>query len=265
MNVRKYLTRLSTATLALVLIAGLVTPASALNIIGASMGHGIDETALATYGGHTYLGTFDGSSDAEWANALGGGLGAFDAIIIGEDADISSLSGTTVANIASYVSGGGIVIVTGDHDGASNKLNAIFGYSTSTGGSTDYVTSTLQSGAAGTIFASGPATLQTVDGTDSITGNPGITLYTSSNGTDVFVATSGSGVVGFVSWDLCGSDSDCGNPSASQDQWYEVLDLLLSYQAAVPFVPTEWLVGLALLMLLIGSMALRRRSARSEL
>jgi len=252
--------RLWIGALALILTMGTAGSARALNIIGASMGHGGSLSRLSMYGTYNYLGTFDGSSDAAWANALSGGLGAFDALIIGENADIPSLSGATLTNIANYVSGGGIVIVTGDHGQASGKLNAIFGYSTSTGGSSELITSTLQAGAVGTNFASGPATLTTLNGTDSISGNPGITLYTSSNGTDVFVATYGSGVVGFDSWDLC----ECGNPSGAQDDWYDVLSRLLSYKAAVPFVPTEWLIGLALLMLLMGSWALRRRAAARE-
>lgn len=248
--------------LALIVLVAMAAPAGALNVIGASMGHGIDTTRLAAFGGHTYLGTFDGSSDAEWANALGGGLGSFDAIIFGENADPSSLSGATISNIASYVSGGGIVIVTGDHGSAAGKLNTLFGYSTVDEPRSDGVTSTLQPAAAGTNFATAPATITTLNGTDGVSGNPGTTFYTSVNGSDVFVANYGSGVVGFMSWDLCDCSGD--NSAGDRDVWYDLLDRLLSYQAAVPFVPTEWLIGLALLMLLMGWLALRRRAASAE-
>jgi HYR domain-containing protein len=218
------------AALVLTLVLGLSGLAQAANVLYGS-GHGLDTGRMSTFGGHSLVGTFSGN-DSGWANALGGGLGAFDAIIVGESAVINStsLSATTRSNIAAYVSGGGRIIVLGAHGFASREtffFNNVFAYSTTQQGTTccgGSVAGTLQAGAAGTTFAGGPATLGNLNLTVWLGNTPGTTMYSTSGKTLVFMDNFGAGVVGFLGWDFC-----CGGSSSERDDWYRALDSALGF------------------------------------
>lgn len=188
-------------------------------------GHGLNSAKLTTFGGHTF--TTIGGSDAAWTNALGGGFGVFDAIIVGEGAPVPSLA-TRVA-IAGYVSAGGRIIVISGHGGSEFQfLNGVFGYSTAVSSACDAsegVAGTLQSAAAGTSFAGGPATLRNLSCTTHFTSASrpasAVLMYGGTTGDLAWAKQSGAGTVVWLGWDYC-----CGSDSFQND-WYRVLDSAL--------------------------------------
>lgn len=241
----------------LVVVVATAMPAGAADILMADNNHSIDETRLSTFGGHTVVAVFDGDSDADWATALAGGFGDFDLIIIAEDTEAAStLSAGTLSDIADYVSAGGCVIVSGNHNNEDETLNAIFGFSTTNVNDDD--TASLQGSASGTAFDGGPATLVDLSAVEALTGAPGVVYYAqaTSGAAWVFVAEFGAGVVGYHGWDF----NEAGS-SGDQDDWYDVLDRIIAQKAVVPFLPTRWLIAFGLLVALLGTLALRRRTS----
>jgi hypothetical protein len=213
-----------------VLAFALPASASAARVLYAS-GHPIDASRLATFGGHTVadpgIDGFDGCSDAEWATALS--RTDFDILVVGEDAARCGppLSADTLTNIGNYVRGGKPIIISGAHEDEDDFMNTVFGFNTTNVSNTsdETLTGTLQSGAAaGTLFADGPTTLKDPSATELLSGTPGTTLYSGPEGTWVFRATVGSGMVTYLAWDLCGEPDDCGNTPSVEDDWYRVLD-----------------------------------------
>ena len=238
MGRKRSLLRKLTLSFALLASFALALPAfaSAARVLYAGPGHPIDSNRLATFGGNTLTATFDGTSDSEWPTALA--RTDFDVLIVGEDAEGATLSQATLDSIASYVSSGKPIIVTGEN--GSGFLNAVFGFSTTTlsSGSSEDLFATLQPGAAGTPFAGGPGTLTDPSATDFLGGTPGATIYSGPEGTWVFTVPFGAGKVTFVGWDLCGEPDDCGNTPSVEDDWYRVLDLAMQVQPATPAAPT---------------------------
>jgi len=206
-------------------------------------GHGLDVTRLSTYGGHSLGGTFT-QSDSGWASALGGGLGAYDAIVLSHPAGPSTLSAATIAAIGTYVSGGGRLIIGGDHGFDFITLsNAVFGYSVTFGGLGAGGASPISktAAAAGTSFASAPSTVFDISATDSLISAPGVVMYTGLGGDVVSMDTYGSGIIGFFGWDFC-----CGD-AAKMDDWYRVLDSSLTYSPVIiPEPSTALLLGMGL-------------------
>src|SRR4051794_25968052 len=115
-------------------IMALPAVASAARILYAS-GHALDETKLATFGGHTVVSPgpdgFDGCSDSEWAAALA--RTDFDVLVVGEDAPgcLGTLSPGTLTAIGDYVRGGKPIIILGAHADEDDFMNAVFGFSMS--------------------------------------------------------------------------------------------------------------------------------------
>jgi hypothetical protein len=222
---------LSLAVMAVVAVA-LPAGASAARILYAS-GHPIDVNRLSTFGGHTVVDPgsgrmpqdgFDGELDSEWAAALA--RTDFDVLVVGEDAPRVSLSSETLQAIGNYARNGKPIIISGAHGDEDTFLNAVFGFSTATADqdSGETLTGTLQSSAAGTPFAGGPATLTTPSQTDLLSGTPGTTIYSGPEGVYVFTIPFGTGVVTYLAWDLCGEVDTCGNTPAVEDDWYRVIN-----------------------------------------
>jgi hypothetical protein len=219
---------LSLAVMAVLAVA-LPAGASAARVLYAS-GHPIDTNRLATFGGHTVVDPgfegFNACSDAEWATALA--RTDFDILIVGENAPRCGppLSADTLTAIGNYVRNGKPIIISGAHGDEDAFLNAVFGFSTATADqdSSESLTGTLQSSAAGTPFAGGPATLTTPSQTDLLSGTPGTTIYSGPEGAYVFTVPFGTGVVTYLAWDLCGEPDTCGNTASVEDDWYRVLN-----------------------------------------
>src|SRR5689334_3818538 len=190
-------TRKLVLSLALVACFVFAVPAFASGAVRAlyASGHPFDTARFAQFGGNTLVGTFDGCDDASWAAALA--RTDYDVLIVGEDAPgcfASSLSAGTLTAIANYVRSGHRYIETGAHNHQDDFMNAVFGFSTASSGSSsnESLTSTLQSGAAGTPFAGGPSTLHAVDATDFMNSTPGTTIYSGNEGTWVFTVPFGA-------------------------------------------------------------------------
>lgn len=186
-------------------------------------GHGLDDARVAALG-RTYA-EFT-PDDAGWAAALAGVYGSFSAILVGEDSGSGSISPATQTAIASYVSGGGRIIVASDHDGNAAFLNSVFGYLTTVAYGCfddDSVAGSLQAGAAGTSFAGGPATVGNLSCTSAldIGSVPATarTIYAAPGVALAFAGQYGSGRVVWLGWDYC-----CGGSEAQNDDWYLVLD-----------------------------------------
>jgi RTX calcium-binding nonapeptide repeat (4 copies) len=223
--------------LALLLSLGLLTvlafalpaSASAARVLYAD-GHEIDESRLATFGGHTLVAPgpagFDACSDSEWATQLA--RTDFDVLVVGENAPgcVGSLSPGTLTNIANYVSGGKPIIVSGAHGSQDDFLNAVFGFSTTEtdSDSSESLFGSIQPAATGTPFEGGPPTLTTPSATNLLGGTPGTTIYSGPEGVYVFTVPFGAGKVTYLAWDLCGEPENCGNTPSVEDDWYRVLD-----------------------------------------
>lgn len=223
-------------SLALLAVLALPTYASGARILYADgNGHPLDETRLATFGGHTAVDPgvvgFDACSDAEWATALA--RTDFDNLVVGETApdqcfgtDPGDLSPNTLAAIANYVRSGKPIIVLGAHAHEADFLNAVFGFNTTNevSDSSETLIGTLQPSAAGTPFAGGPATVTDVSGTNILSGTPGTTIYSGPEGVWAFMVPFGAGSVTYLGWDFC--EGGCGEV-INEENWYRVLDRAL--------------------------------------
>ena len=217
----------------LAIMLSISSTTQAAHFLSAQEFHPLENSRLTTFGGHTYT-SFSPSSDSAWNDALSGRLGSFDAIVAGEGSG-PGLSAATKASIASYVTGGGRVIVTGAHGILEkNFLNDVFGYSVTTvivddgsccGEGFSYV---LQPAAVGTSFSGAPTTLIGGNLTTVLGAAPGTIIYSGGGGTSVFGDSFGSGVVVFLGWDYWSR----GHATAAEtDDWYRVLDRALLFEA----------------------------------
>jgi Ca2+-binding RTX toxin-like protein len=227
-------------SLAVLAALALALPASgsAATLLYAN-GHGLDETRLTTFGGHTAVDPgvdgFDGCSDAEWATALA--RTDFDVLVVGESAPSCFVSGSlspdTVTAIGNYVRGGKPIIILGAHTDEDEFMNAAFGFNTENlaDDSSESLIGLLQPSAAGTPFEGGPEGLTTPSATELLGGTPERTIYAGPEGVYVFTVPVGAGVVTYLAWDFC-----CGS-DAPIDDWYRVLDRALQVRPPVPSTP----------------------------
>lgn len=199
---------------------------------------------------------FSGTSDAAWAAALTG----VDALVIPELENgvlSTAISNATKNEIRNFVMNGGSLVVTNAFFSDSlTLLNEIFGYSL-VADNAGQLTSLDAAEAAGTAFASGPATLgdlNAVNGIDSSSLDASMrNIY--SNGVDftaVFTAAFGAGNITFLGYDwFAGQDAD----------WAAVQNIAvnLNAAAAVPLPAALPLFATALGGL--GVFARRRRQA----
>jgi hypothetical protein len=223
--------RLRRLTLVLALLGALAIalPAGASAGVRAlyASGHPFDTARFAQFGGNTLVDTFDGCSDSAWASALA--RTDFDVLIVGEDAPgcfTTDLSSGTLTAIANYVRSGHRYVQTGAHNHQDEFMNAVFGFSTASNGSSsdETLTATLQPGAAGTPFAGGPSAVHAVDSTDFMISTPGTTIYSGPEGSWLFTLPFGAGSITYLAWDFCGEPDGCGTDLSLQDVWYQVLD-----------------------------------------
>lgn len=184
-------------------------------------GHPIDPVRMGALG-DTFTEFYP--NDAGWATALSGGYGPYSAIVAGEQSGYTTISASTKSAIASYVSGGGQVIIVNDHNGNTAFLNSVFGYSAVAAygcDSSEGVGSSKTAAAVGTNFAAGPAQLRNLSCTAALNAASlpsGVkTMYAGTGTSQVFTANYGSGNMAWLGWDYC-----CGS-TAYEDDWYIVL------------------------------------------
>lgn len=176
--------------------------------------------------GHTVT-AFTGTSAAAWTAALAGK----NALVIPEQESGSlgsALPAATILVIQGFVSAGGGVVVSDDYRGT---LNAIFGFSLVGGGGS---TSTLTGAAAGTQFATGPASIPGNNATASFTTAslpPGSTsVYAFGANTVVALMPFGSGKIVHLGWDWFNAQ-----PLGSQDGgWLAVLGSAVTEVGTTP-------------------------------
>lgn len=210
---------------------------------------------------------FNGGIDAEWSTALG----AASAILVGQSG-LGTLSAGTRTSIDSWVRAGGGLHVLWTSENL-DLLNEIAGTSLSRGGtrSTGSFTATLTSAATGTSFESGPADLASGSNHGYVTGGsvtaPFSTMYEDEFGdAHVLVANVESGVLAYYSWDWC-----CSMSTADRDEWDAVVLAGVEFAGgftprpppteevvSIPVMPSSGLLGLILMTLILGGVALRR-------
>ncbi|EPX82357.1 hypothetical protein Salmuc_04082 [Salipiger mucosus DSM 16094] len=195
--------------------------------------------------------TFTGTDQANWAAAMTG----VDALLIPElERSALTLDSATRSDVADFVGSGGNLVVSASY--ANNEaalLNAIFGWSL-TGGSGSGAMQ-LQSAAAGTDFAGGPATLASLNGTYDLLlsslPSSATAIYADSNSARVFSAEVGAGSVTFLAYDWYDTATDA--------DWGAVLNTALNVDVS----PVPLPAGLPLLLAGLGGLvALRRRQSR---
>ena len=203
-------------------------------------------------------------------DAFNGDFGPFDAIVVsecqeGEGSGCEDLTPENNALINQFVSGGGCLILTGQHaNGEDDFLNNTFGYDIGVIEVDNVVdTFAIQLGANGTEFAGGPATLVAADLTSAFSNTPGITIYNGTKGVGVFTDEFGEGTVTAIGWDYCCSDDEENTEGEILD-WYEVVNRAFD-QCPEPeprTVPTlsEWgLIAMAGILGIVGFIVMRRR------
>lgn len=208
--------------------------------------------------GHTPL-NFTGTSDAAWASALS----VANVLVIPELANFNlvgagQLSSTTRTNIASFVSGGGTLVIAGEFDNHDTTfLNAVFGYSI-LGLDVSMGPYALNGSAAtGTPFAGGPATLPWINrpfGVQSASlPDEALNLYSDSGETVAFVSQYGAGQVAYVAYDW--------HESTRPGDWGKVLGSAIAFSQvqAVPEPSTLVIFGLGSLGMAVGAIRRRRK------
>ncbi|HSC34138.1 MAG TPA: IPTL-CTERM sorting domain-containing protein [Thermodesulfobacteriota bacterium] len=196
--------------------------------------------------------------------AFRGQFGTFEAVVISES--INGISPGAYALFNQFVSGGGCLILTGDHaSGEDEFLNNTFGYSV---GVIDVQigvdTFPIQPGASGTQFAGGPANLTAANQTSAFSNTPGDVIYSGTTGVGVFTDQFGEGTVTAIGWDYC-----CTPPNDPNEilAWFEVINRAFDTECAT-FTPvtnpiptlSEWgLIAMAGILGMIGLFAVMRR------
>lgn len=205
-------------------------------------------------------------TDGNVENVFNGDFGSFDAIVVSERID--EISPESYALFTQYVSGGGCVIVTGDHaDGEDEFLNNSFGYNVSVTEVEDVIdTFAITSFASGTSFANGPAELVAADQTTAYGSTPGAVIYSGTTGVAVFTDQFGEGKVSAIGWDYCCTEGAPNTP-AQILAWYEVVNRAFDQCTGTISSPgnpiptmSEWgMISMAGILGLFGLFAALRR------
>jgi hypothetical protein len=213
--------------------------------------------------GHT-VNTFTDISATGFNDAVSGQ----DALVIPEleSGDLNAaIDAAARTALADFVSSGGIFIGFGSNeDRYISLVNAVFGFSLSSGSYGDpYSLNAID--AAGTSFEGGPASLpynnDTTDIDDASLPPSTKIIYNSGSDVGVFMAPFGSGWVIFIGWDWF----DAAPTGSLDNGWLSVLNAAVTVNAETPptvGVPTmnEW--GTIILSLLVAGstiLFLRRR------
>ncbi len=183
-------------------------------------GHELDPVRMGMLG-DTFTEFY--ADDAGWSAALSGGLGTYKAIVVGESQP--SISAGTAAAIASYVSNGGHLVVVNNHQGSTDFVNGVLGYSVVANYgcmSEEGISSSLQNATAtGTAFVSGASNLRNLSCTAALNLNSlpagAKSIYSAPGTTQAFTSKYGSGQFAWLAWDYC-----CGS-SPYENDWYHVL------------------------------------------
>ncbi|MHA7817457.1 MAG: hypothetical protein ACX93N_13345 [Pseudohaliea sp.] len=205
---------------------------------------------------------FDGNSGAEWSTAAA----SASVILQGQSAQVASLSSAERSNLASFVSGGGTLLLLRSQENL-DLMNEILGTSMTAGTSTSGSgTPAIPRTAAGdaSSFSSAPATLPSLNdmqpiNTASIPPSV-LNAYELTGATHVASGGLGAGSVTYLSWDWC-----CGDTPAQRADWDAGLFAAAGFSPAEPeAVPVSRplvTVSLCLALALLGAGYLRRRPA----
>ena len=161
---------------------------------------------LASSLGGTATG-FAANNDAAWATAIANA----NVIWVGQSSGVASLAAGTVTDIATWVSGGGVLLTLRDQPNV-DVMNTVLGTSMVIGTTygSSFADTIKQVATAGSSFDSAPAALTAASdhgalAPASVSGSA-LVAYVSANvgaWVDVMVQESGSGVAGYLSWDWC--------------------------------------------------------------
>ncbi|MEX1000122.1 MAG: IPTL-CTERM sorting domain-containing protein [Thermodesulfobacteriota bacterium] len=215
-------------------------------------------------------------TDQSVQDAFNGDFGVFEAIVVsegvGEEPDERSIDLKAIANLSpqsyqlinQFVSGGGCLILTGDHgDGEDEFLNDAFGYNVTVVDADEEPppdTFLIQLGAAGTQFEGGPPVLLSADASEVFSNTPGTTIYNGAEGVIVFTDQFVLGTVTVIGWDYCCTPPEEEGPILD---WFEVVNRAFDQcEPPVSNVPTlsEWgLISMAGILGIVGFMVMRRR------
>ncbi len=231
---------------------------------------GLNLRTTLVSGGHT-VSDITGSALADFNTGLSGKT----ILVIPElqNGDLAAaLDAPTRAAIANFVNAGGTVQV---HGGTTpndvNFLNGVFGYSITTNGYAS-APSTKTAAAAGTPFASGPASLTSNSATTQVAAAAlpagAKSIYSPDGGTNsvMFTVANGTGQVIFMGWDWFGAP-----PQGAADGGWLTLASLVSTASATPggvtpastaSIPTlsEWgLIFMSSILAMVGISRMRRR------
>jgi hypothetical protein len=171
---------------------------------------------------------FTGITATDFSTALAGAT----VLVIPERevADLTpDLSGDAAHVIRGFVASGGGLILGGDYSGGSGPANTdsaafldrVFGIVVTEAPHPG--TTTKQASAAGTAFASGPASLPENDGTNYLTGLPAGAAAIYANGANASVAafSVGNGEIVYLGWDWYQSDPP--NTGLQNGGWQNIL------------------------------------------
>jgi len=205
--------RILVASVAMLVVTAQQAPAATILY---TSGHVIDTVAAGLGGvtlaaGNPTSGFFPDTPSL--TAALGGGFGAYDALVIGEANGIIDAAGKTA--ILNYANSGGHVVVLGAHGAEVSFLNSTFGYSV-----TQHAAPSADHAPISRVAGAGPATLLALNGSWFMDNAPGTVTYVrDAGGTAAFVDSIGAGTLSWLAWDFC----ECSEPDDLQADWFSLL------------------------------------------